>query len=246
MLKVSYKIKGLALNELWFSRKVPVSKSSRFALYCYRDSSVNSHFLGLKKEVKHTLINDLRLEEDEIFSSFKSNVRNEIRKCEKIDNFTYDFNSESKELFLAFYFNFAKAKKLASLEQRSLEKYGENIFYVSGYLDTKLTNMQVYIMDKESGVVRLLHSISTLYAEEDKHRKAQIGWINRYLHWQTILRFKGLAFKTFDWGGYTNNPNSALAGIDKFKASFGGKKITLYNYYTLPYYVIKLIQERIL
>ena len=246
MLKVSYKIKGLALNELWFSPRVPINQSSRFALYCYRDTAVNKNFTGLKKEKKHTLINDLLIEEDEIFSAFKSNVRNEIRKCEKIENFTYDFNSESKELFLAFYFDFAKAKNLASLEKRSLEKYGENLFYVSGYLEDTLTNMQVYIMDKESGVVRLLHSISTLYAEEDKHKKAQIGWINRYLHWQTILRFKGLAFKVFDWGGYTNNPNSALAGIDKFKASFGGKKITLYNYYTMPYYLIKSIQERVL
>jgi lipid II:glycine glycyltransferase (peptidoglycan interpeptide bridge formation enzyme) len=245
MLKVSYRVKGLALNELWFASKVPVNKLSLFAFYCYRDSAVKSAFF-LKKEIKHTLINDLRLEENELFSDFKSNVRNEIRKCEKIEDFTYNFNSSNKELFFAFYTNFAKAKNLATLEKRSLEKYGENLFYISAYLEGQLTNMQVYVMDKESGTVRLLHSISTLYAEDDKHKKAQIGWINRYLHWQMMLRFKALAFKTFDWGGYTNNPNSALAGIDKFKASFGGKKIELYNYYTLPYYVVKLIQGRLL
>jgi len=246
MLTISYKIKGLALNELWFASKLSLSKKKLLGFYCYRDTLVKYPLKALKKEVKYTLVNDLTIEEDTIFSSFKSNVRNEIRKCEKIEAFKYSSNYESKKIFLEFYRRFAEAKSLASIEERAINKYGKNLFYVSAHLDNSLTNMQVYLVDKESKIVRLLHSISTLYDENNKHKRAQIGWINRYLHWQTILHFKSLNFKTFDWGGYTNNPNSGLAGIDKFKASFGGKKVELYNYYTLPYYLIKQIQEKIL
>jgi hypothetical protein len=246
MLTVSYKIKGLALNELWFASKLSLSKISLLGFYCYRDTLVKNPLKSLKKEVKYTLVNDLSLEKDAIFSAFKSNVRNEIRKCEKIETFSYESNHTNKEVFLEFYSRFAEAKKLVSIEERAINKYGQNLFYVSASLNDSLTNMQVYLIDKESEIVRLLHSISTLYEEKDKHRRAEIGWVNRYLHWQTILHFKALNFKTFDWGGYTNDPHSGLAGIDKFKASFGGKKVELYNYYTLPYYCIKRLQEKFL
>jgi len=246
MLKISYKIKGLTLNECWFSSKVPIDKASLLSFYCYRDTSVDIESKALKKEKKYTLINDLTQERDKIFSSFKPNVRNQIRKFDKSEEFSYSSNHESKELFLEFYSRFAEAKGLSKVEENSIDKYGKNLFYISGYLDGVLTNMQVYIEDKNSGTVRLLHSISTLYEKGDKHKQAKIGWINCYLHWHSILYFKEEGFKTFDWGGYTNDINSPLAGIDKFKASFGGEKVVLYNYYTLGYYTLKIIQERIL
>ena len=246
MLTVSYKIKGLTLNEFWFSLEVPLDSSSLFSLSCYRDTSVDIESSGLKKEKKYTLINDLTEDKDKIFSRFKPNVRNQIRKFDKIEEFTYTSNYESKVVFLEFYSHFAKAKNLPKVEENSIDKYGKNLFYLCGYLEGSLTNMQVYLIDKESNRVRLLHSISTLYEEEDKHKHAKIGWINRYLHWHSMLHFKDEGFKAFDWGGYTNDANSPLAGIDKFKAAFGGEKVVLYNYYTLGYYALKVIQEKVL
>jgi lipid II:glycine glycyltransferase (peptidoglycan interpeptide bridge formation enzyme) len=246
MLRVSYKIKGLTLNEFWFSSEISVDTSSLFAFSCYRDTSVDIESSGLKKEKKYTLLNDLTEEKDKIFSRFKPNVRNQIRKFDKIEEFTCTSNYESKALFLEFYSHFAEAKHLPKVEENSIDKYNKNLFYICGYLEGILTNMQVYLIDKESHTVRLLHSISTLYEEEDKHRHAKIGWINRYLHWHTMLHFKEEGFQTFDWGGYTNDANSPLAGIDKFKAAFGGEKVVLYNYYTLGYYALKVIQEKVL
>ena len=246
MLKISYKIKGLQLNEPWFAPKIPIDGASNFELYCYRDTTIDTEIFGLKKEEKYTLITDLTQSEEALFSSFKSNVRNEIRKHKSIKNFHYLVDYKSKALFLDFYKKFAEAKGLPPIESRSIDKYGENLFYIQGSLEGILTNMQVYLVDRESGTVRLLHSISTLYENHDKTKQAKIGWINRYLHWYSMIHFKAKSFKTFDWGGYTNNPNSPLAGIDKFKASFGGQKIKLYNYYTLPYYAIKLLQEKVI
>jgi hypothetical protein len=245
MLTINYRVKGLNLHEFWFASDVPLEKGSLLELACYRDSRVNRDILGLKKEKKYTLVNDLREEETNLFLTFKPNVRNEIRKHEKIDNFVYHSDFNSKKLFLNFYKKFAEAKSLPIIQEYAIDKYQENLFYIQGSLDGELSNMQVYLIDQSSGVVRLLHSISTLYEHKSRQRDTQIGWINRYLHWQTMLDFKAKGFKIFDWGGYTNDPNSPLAGIDKFKASFGGKKIELYDYYTLPYYAIKILQERV-
>ncbi|SFV71524.1 hypothetical protein MNB_SV-13-2160 [hydrothermal vent metagenome] len=246
MLKLSYKIKGVRLNECWFSSKEALDKASLFGLYCYRDTYVDTESIALKKEKKYTLINDLSEDKDKIFSRFKPNVRNQIRKFDKIKEFTCTSNYESKALFLEFYSHFAKAKNLPKVEEKSIDKYDNNLFYICGYLEGILTNMQVYLIDKDSETIRLLHSISTLYEEADKHRHAKIGWINRYLHWHTMFHFKSEGFKTFDWGGYTNDPHSPLAGIDKFKAAFGGEKVVLYNYYTLGYFMLKVIQEKVL
>jgi len=245
MLTVNYKLKGLAFHELWFSPKIPIDMSL-LGLYCYRDSRAESKSLFFKKEEKYTLVNDLTEEKDKLFSKFKSNVRNEIRKCEKIEEFKYNSDTTSKEQFLEFYTRFANAKSLALINKRSIDKYKDNLLYVSGYLDGELTNMQVYLVDKEAGMVRLLHSISTLHDVDSPSVRAKIGWINRYLHWSTMLHFKAFSFKVFDWGGYNNGVDTGLAGIDKFKASFGGEKIKLFDYYSYAYFVIKTLREKIL
>jgi len=245
MLKISYKIKGLRLNECWFSSKEDIDKASLSSFYCYRNSYIDSKSIALKKEKKYTLINDLTQEKDKIFSGFKPNVRNQIRKFDKLQELSCSSNYDSKELFLEFYSLFAKAKKLPKIEENSINKYGKNLFYICGYLDGTLTNMQVYIVDKNSGTVRLLHSISTLYEKENKHLHSKIAWINCYLHWHSMMYFKAKDFKAFDWGGYTNDVNSPLAGIDKFKAGFGGEKVLVYDYYTLGYHMLKVIQNKV-
>jgi len=246
MLTISYKLKGLSFNELWFSSKIPLSTTSLLGLYCYRDVRIETDRLGLIKETKYTLINNLTLDKEKLFSQFKSNVRNEIRKSEKIENFKSSSDYTSQEQFLEFYTRFANAKSLPLIEERAIDKYGDNLFYLSGYINEQLTNMQVYLVDKEGGMVRLLHSISMLYAEDSSTIRAKIGWINRYLHWKAMLHFKALSFTTFDWGGYNNGVDAGLAGIDKFKASFGGEKIKLFNYYSYPYFLLKLLHEKFL
>ena len=103
MLKFSYKVKGLILNESWFSSKIPIDTSSLLELSCYRDTSVDIESKALKKEKKYTLINNLTEEKDSLFSKFKSNIRNEIRKIDKIEEFSSHSDYESKALFLEFY-----------------------------------------------------------------------------------------------------------------------------------------------
>lgn len=231
---------------MWFTSQKPLPKKRLLGFYCYRDSLVECDSIFLKKEEKYTLINDLSLSEEEIFKTFQSSLRTKIRKCDRMEGFTYQMDYSSKEMFLDFHTEFANAKSLPHIGDRSMDKYGENLFYLSGYLDGKLTNMQVYLFDKSEGVVRLLHSISSLHDETSSSVRGKIGWINRFFHWQTMVQFKGLDFKTFDWGGFNNGAEAGFAGIDEFKATFGGEKIKLFSYYSYPYLLMKKIQEKFL
>lgn len=246
MLNITYKIKGLTFHEIWFASKAPFTIKSLLGLYCYRDTLVQSNHIGVKKEEKYTLIHDLSMDEDDIFKTFQASLRTKIRKCDRIEGFRYEMNYSSKKLFLEFHSDFAHAKSLPHISDRSMDKYGNNLFYLVGYLDGTLTNMQVYLFDKNTGVVRLLHSISSLHHESSSSVRGKIGWINRFFHWQTMKHFKRLSFRVFDWGGFNNGANADLIGIDEFKATFGGEKVKLFDYYSYPYFLVKKIQEMLL
>jgi len=243
---LKYKINNINIYEKFFAEKENDFNVNSLKFIVYRDARVNLKFWKYKQDIKYTLINDLSKEEDEIFASFTSNIRNEIRKVEKIDNFSYSYNTITMLEFIEFYNSFAISKGLNPLRERRIKKYAGNLFYLSAYLKDKLTNVQVYIVDKENKIVRLLYSVSTIHSLEDKQRRKNIGFINKFLHWQAISYFKKNNFLIFDWGGYGNDPNNkTLAGIDKFKKSFGGEIIEIYDYYSIPFFILKSIKNKI-
>jgi lipid II:glycine glycyltransferase (peptidoglycan interpeptide bridge formation enzyme) len=67
------------------------------------------------------------------------------------------------------------------------------------------------------------HFINTKY-------KKLSGYLNRYLHWYAIKKFKSENFKIYDFGGINLDRNSETYGITKFKLSFGGEIIKQYDY----------------
>ena len=125
------------------------------------------------------------------------------------------------------------------MNERRLTKFGKNITFFSAKIDNELTHIQVYIIDKDEKIVRLLHSVNILHTEKKPIKKRNIGHVNKYLHWYSIEYFIEKEYKIFDWGGYSNNKNnSILMGIDNFKKGFGGELIKIYDYYSLFLYLI--------
>jgi lipid II:glycine glycyltransferase (peptidoglycan interpeptide bridge formation enzyme) len=245
-MKLINKIKFLKIQEYWFVTNEEEIKQCLFTLSVYRDSRVDIKQRLCFQEKKWTLITDLTLSKDEIFKQFASNLRNEIRKVEKLENITVSFNDISQERFIAFYNSFAEAKKLPFLSERRLSKYNNNLLYISGMIDDEITNVQVYIVDNFSKIARLLYSVSTIHGLDDKLKRNQIGWINKALHWYAMEYLKEENFTIYDWGGYSNDKeNKALVGIDKFKKSFGGKLIELYDYKSLFVYMLEKIKEKV-
>lgn len=240
------KIKNITIYEKWFTQEENDLNINSWNFVVYRDARVNLKSWKYKQDIKYTLINDLSKEESEIFSSFTSNTRNEIRKVEKIEDFSYSYNSITMTEFIEFYNLFASSKGLNLLSERRIKKYSDNLLYLSAYLDDDLTNVQVYIVDKENKIVRLLYSVSTIHNLEDKQRRKNIGFINKFLHWQAMSYLKKNNFYVFDWGGYSNDPNNkVLVGIDKFKKSFGGEIVEIYDYYSIPFFILNRIKNKI-
>ena len=233
---IKNKISFITVDEFWFRCNL---KNCLFSLKVMRDCRYKSTNKFCKKVEKYTLITDLSKGVDNIFKNFKSNYRNEIRKVKKLNNLIVEKDSISIKQFVDFYNKFlAIPKGLSFINERRLTKFGKNITFFSAKIDNELTHIQVYIIDKDEKIVRLLHSVNILHTEKNPIKKRNIGHVNKYLHWYSIEYFIEKEYKIFDWGGYSNNKNnSILMGIDNFKKGFGGELIKIYDYYSLFLYL---------
>ena len=240
---LKYKKFGFEITEKWYEQN-DIHNRSYLSLFCYRNSPLNLTIKRIIKKKKYTLVNSLECDELAIFNSFKKNTRNEIRKIERLDDYSFKINATSPEEFINFYNIFAKFKKLSLLNRGRIEKYGTHTTIISGYLKEELTNIQVYLHDRASNNVRLLYSASTIHGIDDKTKQNSIASINRSLHWESMKHFKSHGFKIFDWGGYGNDiNNTALAGIDKFKSSFGGKLEERFDYFSPLFFLLTILKN---
>ena len=85
-----------------------------------------------------------------------------------------------------------------------------------------------YINDNEH--TKLTISCSELWTADSQIDKNMIGYANKWLHWKDFLYFKEIGVESYDWGGVTWNEEDQgkLEGINKFKASFGGKPVSYF------------------
>lgn len=240
MIKVEKKIKGVKLNEFWFLKKPKLSEVFRVTSY--------RNYLGIKpkfmfKDISYTIEIDLLQSEEEVFSAFKSNFRNEIRKAEKF-NFNFKLNDLSYTEFVKFYNTFASVKKISTLSLSDIKKYNsKNLIFLSAYNEEgELLIVHSYLINGD--YARLLHSASQIHGLEDKEKRKLIGFFNKRLHWMAILYFKNNSYKVYDWGGYARNTeNRSLQGINAFKMSFGGKEKKVINYNSFLFQVIRIIKS---
>ena len=236
------KVFGLNVYEDWFENKT-VELKNGFSLYQYRDCLIETKNPFFIKHRQYTIINNLEEDLDSILSSFKKLSRSCINKITKMENITYKFNNITDEEFLVFYNEFANKKNLATMDKSRLSRFNDNILYISSYIDDELSNIHVYIFDSDKKIARFLHSISNIHTIDDSKQRNLIGCINRYLYWQAIVFFHQKDYLTMDMGGYGNDVNNkAIAGIDQYKKSFSGEIIELFNYVSLPLYLLSKIK----
>lgn len=160
---------------------------------------------------QYTLVTDLDEEDETIFSCFKSNVRNEIRSVNNIENVTIQryqssdishnfisdiidrcrhfhdvkgINNEDRDVLMNRYFSLVEMENLEV--SVCLVEDSPMIFHV-------------YTIDGD--LVALNMSFSD-YREHIENAKIY-GKLNRYLHWEDIKYFKSRGLKTYDWGGTT-------------------------------------------
>jgi hypothetical protein len=242
---VKHKLKNLiSIVERWFDTDNDNDMSQyKCKFFCQRGSGRKFNNNFFIEEKKYTLINDLTIEYDDIFNNFAKNTKYEIRRILK-ENPSYEVNNISIDSFIEYYNIFAKSKNLDLMNKVRISKYpADNLKFLSAYLNDELLVIQVYLTDSKN-IARLLYSVSHMHICDDKKKRNNIGYLNRYLHGEAMQYFQVLGYLKYDWGGYGNDEsNYELAGIDKFKKSFGGELSAIYDYYSIPYFILLKIKS---
>lgn len=202
--------------------------------------------------VGKTLLTDLSVTEDSLFSKMKAKTKNEIRRAEKEGMYVqmYSSNEITDDLIKSFaeaYIQFRTEKELSCPAKNELVA-----IYKAVRESGKLVLSEVF-WDKQSVArhvyyagtaerVAILHRSFSLYRGDNMNRQ-RIGNANRFLHWEDMKRLKGMGISILDWGGY-NTEDEEVLNISRFKAEFGGVEKNVYSgetYRTLKGKIVRIL-----
>lgn len=217
-------------KEVWFDEE-PEKVNDVDILYYRHWTNPNR---GIECNEFYSILLDLTKEQDELWEGIGKNTRYKIRRTEK-EEFGYEFwdtnNLGILNEFFNFYNNFALQKGLPKLIKSRL----------TNLIDTE--NLDISRVKSKSGEPLvwhahyrsktrsfLLYSASMFRSSTDTSYRNMVGRVNRYHHWQDIVRFKNLGISIYDFGGwYAGNKDQEKIGINKFKEEFGGEFIKNFN-----------------
>lgn len=230
MLVVSKKHHGIPIVDCWFAKEPITVKGLIRYKECRFEPAVED------KECFRTLWSDLTLCEEEILSCYSKNCRYEVRRAAK-EGVTAEvfrgcdlLQSNRIDEFVDFFVEFWKSK---GIDYKEKDKCREEMYWYAqnnafaitvARLQEKPLVYHTYILDDE--IVRLYQSASQYRTDEEVSQQL-VGFANRFLHKEDMLFFKGLGKRTYDWGGA--GLTDEVASITKFKESFGGTAVELWN-----------------
>jgi len=182
----------------------------------------------------YTILLDLRVEPEILFSKMKRGTRYEINRAGAKDNLSYEYlNAGRPEVlgeFCNYYDEFAVQKGQSASNRQWLSLMAETgNLIVSRIKGTTGESLVWHIYYRSGGRATLLHSASLFRHSNSSACKNMVGRANRFQHWQDILRFKAAGDTLYDFGGwYQGNEDQQRLGINKFKEEFGGKIVKNY------------------
>lgn len=226
--------KYLTRDEIWFDDE---ELSSADIIVLHQSKKYENLDVA---ETFHTLIIDLNIDEDCIFSFFKKNTQYEIRRSKNKDNVQHKICDDKYDLenFFYEYNEFAKSKKLSKISKSFIENLiKNNKFCLTAMIDLKNSKLTWHAYYLGLDRVRLLYSVSSVWRSTTPSERSFIGRVNRYHHWLDILNFKNANFKIYDFGGwYVGSADIDKIKINNFKSEFGGnieKSVNCILYRTL-------------
>jgi lipid II:glycine glycyltransferase (peptidoglycan interpeptide bridge formation enzyme) len=237
MIDVVYKKKFLKVNQIWYPNKTTISellKQKRKAdiLFVHGVPVEETKGAFRSSSQYHTCISNLDEAKEELLNRVGKKVRYQIRRSEKdpveIKYYTKKELESDRGLlegFAQIYEKMYISKGMdTKFNMKSVEKYlaKDCIIFSAVLYNGEVIIFHSYICD--GGETRFLHSASCFRESDDQ---AMIGRANKRLQWEDLMYFKSHGYTKYDWGGISDfdKPN----GIDEFKLSFGGDKLTYYN-----------------
>jgi lipid II:glycine glycyltransferase (peptidoglycan interpeptide bridge formation enzyme) len=242
MIEIIRVQKGIKYSEEWFSESISFFNIFQIMVYkFYRGENLSSK-LGFFKKTSHTLMIDLKQEEEKIFDTFHSKYKNEIRRAIKEDISFEVANRDELEFFREKYNHFAEYRGLTLITEEKLESLNENILLTKSIYNDKILNYHFYVIDNKN--VRLQYSIDI---EQEGVDRKFYGWSNKFLHYMDICELKEKGYDCYDFGGIAKDTdNKSLEGINNFKIKFGGEVIEEYSYESIVYALFYKIKEKLL
>ena len=182
-----------------------------------------------------TVISDIQTETDTLLSKCTKTVKYEVNKCAK-ESVGISFyqakdlkdNPHIVDEFEKAYIDFAKDLEdksvLSAYSRHKIENMIEaDCILISKAVKESISVYHVYAWGEDACC--LMYSVSNF--RDDTSLRNLAGRINKLLHIRDIEWFRAMGVRIYDWGNISSSatPN----GIDKFKMSFGGDVVTLYN-----------------
>lgn len=191
--------------------------------HLYAPVAINSN------ELQNTVIIPLDKELNVIFLEFTKNLRYEINRAAKRDNYEYvhikNPDIKTLESFLEMYRQFYITKGLDirniddfySQELRKRIQAGILEFSRIWDKDKGIDIWHVYT-NEATGRVRLTCS-AALYRIQNKENQEINARLNKLLHWKDICEFKDEGYLIYDFGGVNKNDPS-VRSVGEFKTHF--------------------------
>lgn len=184
----------------------------------------------------HTVLLDMRPNEEEIFNGFRSTVRQNIRKAEKL-GMVADFNQDLVG-FLTFYNDFAKSKGIYPIPESFATELKQNFKVCWVRFEGEIMSAGLSLYDENLGIA--YDFLAGSRRLDERFDRNIVGLAGKLMKKEEIIHFKRMGIQTYDFGGYAwETKDKSLMGINEYKLSFGGEVALLSNFKTLPYYILK-------
>jgi len=185
--------------------------------------------IGSEFEFQTTMV-DLSLPESELWQRMHyDDWRRKLRKAERLgDRLVVRKNdSGARADFLAMHNRFVDQKGLRArpLTWARMAKFDGLYDVFTAYVDGKPFASKVTLRDEDEHRIEMLFAVNARLDGGIDH--ALVGCVNRYLFWHVMRHYKASGFVAYNFAGI--NPKE-LPTITRFKLSFGGEVVTLYDY----------------
>lgn len=227
MLVLNHTRLGIRVAEVFFATSVETNRVPADVVHFIQAKQAPSHAQPFETLVIG--LGDLSA----VLAGMRKQTRYEIRRAERQDalecSLTITPTQEDLDGFIRSFEVFATAKGISPANVGRLDSLRRtgNLALSQASSGAAVVARHAYII--YGGRARLLHSCSAKPTDDPTLDRAAAGRANRYLHWFDMCSLRSSSFESYDLGGVSSGQDPRLAGIDDFKAGFGGQRIREYN-----------------
>jgi lipid II:glycine glycyltransferase (peptidoglycan interpeptide bridge formation enzyme) len=238
MIQIKKKFYLLKYNEVYFHCNSSFSNLWKLKKYSFLPEHHPLPF-GCIRKYFHTVLINLQKTEEELLGKFRSTVKQNCRKAERM-GMEVEFNQQLDQ-FLEFYNRFAQKKGIYQIPREIIQEFNTDQFIVCWVkFEGEILAAGLSLFDKKLSIA---YDYLGASRRLDEHfNKSVVGLAGKLMKKEEILYYWKMGIKTYDLGGYAmGTTNKSLQGINEFKLSFGGEVAKLSNFKTIPFYILKTI-----